>query len=386
MDIVVENITKNLGLPINSYPKYWFILNTLDEYVLLHYNEEEDIEDKNILALRGVIYDTLENKIVCKSYPYSPSIDTEDITPYLKEKLKFCYEGAVLRIWKSKGKMYISTHKKINCHKSRWGNSKFFPELLKDLWGISLEEIEKLLFDRGDACHVFILSHPSLLITSLKPAQGIIYMGCFIGESNYKPDGNVSYPKELNEEEAISLFKESEAIICFTKDDIFKLIPSEVRWRNKMIDNNPNRYNRYYQLLDEKEGDLIRKFDDKEKEKLNMKIENWRDLVAINFYLASPLHLREEISTYPSRYLEDKKYVIDYLTTNYNKLKISLEDRFYDKHGQLNNGGKVIKRIISTANPKWKGNINNSIKDLINKEYSKTLYSLIKVLREDKKN
>jgi hypothetical protein len=74
------------------------------------------------------------------------------------------YEGTIIRMFKPKGKTYLSTNRKLDCSKSRWGSNRNFFELLKDLW----PEMDSFEINEGSS-YSFVLCHPELLISSKVP-------------------------------------------------------------------------------------------------------------------------------------------------------------------------------------------------------------------------
>ncbi|CAH6418516.1 Hypothetical protein POVN_LOCUS233 [uncultured virus] len=194
-----EFITKALGLPALSESgdkprsKYWRIVDQDADVTLLHYepdalplimqdDEFTPAEKDALLALRGTIIDTVTGRVLCRSFGYTPTVtaDTLRSEGVMELKDQFgvpitidmakaifqpCYEGTILRFWKWKGKVYRSTHRRIDASKSHWGSSKPFPELFADLGG---PDGESLFGDEPNSnfVHVFLVSHPDLLMAT----------------------------------------------------------------------------------------------------------------------------------------------------------------------------------------------------------------------------
>jgi hypothetical protein len=92
-------------------------------------NESSD----NIKRLRGLVY--CGEKLLFKSFGYTQEfIDTDSfITPPLKTTLFFpSEEGTLLRVFFFEDKWYISTNRKLDATKSRWGGGKSFGEIFMD--------------------------------------------------------------------------------------------------------------------------------------------------------------------------------------------------------------------------------------------------------------
>ena len=129
--------------------KYPFrIVDTKEDFGLsmIHYDVDEigntDKEDKSRF-LRGTIVSE-EKGIIVPSFGYTPTIvcdkfpedeneiltDKDGKTHTLKDfglKSVFpMFDGTLLRVWKYKDNIYVSTHRKIDASNSRWGTSGKF--------------------------------------------------------------------------------------------------------------------------------------------------------------------------------------------------------------------------------------------------------------------
>jgi hypothetical protein len=106
--------------------------------------------DRDSLQIRGVIKlkvaspgvepktINLEDVVVCKSFGYTPEILATDaeglaalVAPVITPTSRFfkSIEGSIVRVWQIDGNWYMSTHRKINAFKSRWGHHMNFGEL-----------------------------------------------------------------------------------------------------------------------------------------------------------------------------------------------------------------------------------------------------------------
>ena len=106
--------------------------------------------DRDNLQIRGIIKlkvaspgvepktINLEDVVVCKSFGYTPEILATDaeglstlVAPVITPTSRFfkSIEGSIVRVWQIDGNWYMSTHRKINAFKSRWGHHMNFGEL-----------------------------------------------------------------------------------------------------------------------------------------------------------------------------------------------------------------------------------------------------------------
>jgi len=180
-------------LNINTKGK-WFIENTIGDLVLIHYGS--NATDPEELKHRGTVIDIKEKVVVAKSPGYTPVIVVENLARGINKyedtegrehevdvsKLSFRIgrEGVVIKVFKHEGKVYVSSHKKLDVSHSRLGQSDTFEEMYKRLGGPTTS-----LFDETKAyspfCHTFIVSHRDLLIGSrinmIKEEGYLYYLG-----------------------------------------------------------------------------------------------------------------------------------------------------------------------------------------------------------------
>ena len=139
MELIKEEISKILNIQNTNS---WNIIDSIpsEDLYLVHYNDRANMEIYG--GLRGVIVDIKEKKIVCRSNGNTISITCDNIVEdkdvikidnYILNKnnikIMIGFEGTMLRIFKHRGTVYFSTHRKINCVNSKWGNSISFSNL-----------------------------------------------------------------------------------------------------------------------------------------------------------------------------------------------------------------------------------------------------------------
>lgn len=235
---------------------------------LIHYNVDDVCQtNKNsqIQELRGTVVDINEKKIVCSSFGYVSTIvendasiidafvkgtaelvDTDGRTHSLKEKDESyqsfqvdndnhldifpLYEGTMIRVWKHNGTLMASTHKKIDCVNSHWGNSKKFRKLVEEYtMGYNLEEETP-----EGMTHYFILLDENLLVTSkisLGTRKGaLIYAG-----SRNSENGNSEASWELHKKLSLPSMKDFGAEENSTKTFFGPHSISSVEEMNKIL-------------------------------------------------------------------------------------------------------------------------------------------------------
>lgn len=174
---VKELISSILEIPNTES---WDIFDSIPDkdLYLVHYTDKADT---NIYGhIRGTVVD-IENKyIVCKSYAYAPIAVADELKivnkvltlqdqsglvhqfPKDTLQIKRGYEGTLVRVFKHRNIIYFSTHKKINCSKSKWGNSITFFDMYKQLVNADPNDF----FDKEErdspVVQLFILVHPDV--------------------------------------------------------------------------------------------------------------------------------------------------------------------------------------------------------------------------------
>lgn len=113
----------------------------LDNLVCYHFYECNNNSSEEHKQLRGVIKEKETNKIICKTFGFTPEIVENDdeniqrfIVPMVEAKATcfYSYEGSLLRMFHYDGKWYLSTHRKINAFKSKWGFGKSYGDLFAE--------------------------------------------------------------------------------------------------------------------------------------------------------------------------------------------------------------------------------------------------------------
>lgn len=146
------------------------LLFTFDEnerYSLIKYG---DVVEGNVGDVRGWVIDKKDNKIVCKSFPYTP-VYTFTGNPSMldRDEYQISLEGTVIRIWTgydSEGntKLFLSTHSRLQCDRSRWNSNKTFMQMFEE--AMDVLKFDKQRFMDGNI-HILMLSHQQNQLTNL---------------------------------------------------------------------------------------------------------------------------------------------------------------------------------------------------------------------------
>jgi hypothetical protein len=176
----------------------WEIVDSIpaENLYLVHYKQDANMSQFG--SIRGVVVDVAARVVVCRSFGYTPSITTEFLTPdqtntynLIDENgraitvdgsdvsFKLGFEGTIVRVFKHNGNVYHSSHRRLDISRSRWGSTRTFDEIYKDLDGPS----DDVLFDPetkySPYCHVFLMVAPDVLVaTKQKIGKGyMVYLG-----------------------------------------------------------------------------------------------------------------------------------------------------------------------------------------------------------------
>lgn len=90
--------------------------------------------DKFEQQIRGHVF--YGQDLILKSLPYGKSLKSgegeSEIGDIKKYKITQMREGSIIRVFNFENKWYISTHRKLDAFKSKWGNGESFGEIFKD--------------------------------------------------------------------------------------------------------------------------------------------------------------------------------------------------------------------------------------------------------------
>src|SRR3990167_10954837 len=76
-------------------------------------------------------------KLVCRSFPYSLPLKDEPLTEY--KKYLAC-EGSIIRIFYATNRWWVSSHKRLDAKKTRWGGPDFYTLFSESLNKIVCDE------------------------------------------------------------------------------------------------------------------------------------------------------------------------------------------------------------------------------------------------------
>ena len=265
----------------------WSIMDTYPEHdlVLVHYTYNGDMN--NFGHLKGVIVDTKEKKVVCQSFGYAHTVTSNHLKVIkgsangkVPDKFLFKddsgsridmkvadvkitkgYDGAIIRVFKHRGKVFTSTHKKIISDKSSWGNSLSFSDMYRELLGPT-EELFSPSEESSPFTYIFMMAHPCLQIASRMTSPKLFYLG-YNGEGTPSVFPATTPAEVLTVEEAEdflqngygphvettnSFLSHGEFVMLISDQRCVKVQSDAYRWRTEMRDSDPNIEHLVFQL------------------------------------------------------------------------------------------------------------------------------------------
>jgi len=192
---------------------------------------------------RGVIFDKTIR--VSQGYPYTPEYTPETHPNFDLSKARVfeSHEGTLLRVFYYH-KWFISTHRRLDAYKSKWGCKKSFGALFQDALG-GKKELDAFLdtLDKEKQYTFLLGSYGDNCIVSSQPKKPFVfYTGYFEKDSDVVHLDNstsIPSPKELTFEDIHSLHeyvyslnvRTLQGVIVYSHEDgIFKILhPDYVR-------------------------------------------------------------------------------------------------------------------------------------------------------------
>lgn len=177
-----------LNIPLNDN---WDIVDIDDSLLMIHYSDDADMAEYG--HIRGIVIDVKLKVIVADSYGYTPTAVTDALwsdkngnitlkdndgnTHQFKQSgamFRHGLEGVMIRVFKWQGKTYLSSHRRFDLSRSKWGDSLAFKQIYLDLGGPTTMFGESEQY--SPYVHFFLAEHTSLLhVTKNQVNNGFLY-------------------------------------------------------------------------------------------------------------------------------------------------------------------------------------------------------------------
>ena len=260
-----NEMLKLLGVPLDQSTFVRIFDECPNGLQLVHYISSTN---DSVNHLRGVVVATHEKpqRVVCKSFPYTPEYTSKDFKmddeTIAKSKAIEGYEGTILRVFYYEDHWYISTHKKINGKSSRW-SSPTFGELFNECLGLSRNEEPTFDTLNPNYCYVFLMSHPQNSLVCKNKNSILYHVITYDVQDNMNvvdhllDHPSILYPKILNLKTSQEVsnhvnsmsWEDYSGVILFLPDGkMCKVVNFDYYTKRQIRGNEPNLRIRYFQL------------------------------------------------------------------------------------------------------------------------------------------
>jgi hypothetical protein len=237
------------------------------------YSSCDNNEDDIIKQCRGIVFNG--DRIVLKAYSYTPEyttssdsissfINSDSYTNISDYKCFDSYEGTLIRVFNWNDKWYVTTHKKLNAFKSKWGSKDSFGKLFKDAISHEYEKHEtfyeklqqyddesfydKFLYSLNTSYqYMFLLrsTQENRIVCDYPTVNKLYHTGTFINNgSDHVFDIDIGIPRPTPIE-----FSDMESIIKYVDNADFRQIQGIIMFKgNKQWKIINNEYNELYDI------------------------------------------------------------------------------------------------------------------------------------------
>jgi hypothetical protein len=237
-----------------------------------------------IKECRGNVFH--EDKMIVKTLGFTPEfthLDVDQINEYLGEDLKnslifSAEEGAILRLFHHSDRWFLSTHKKLDAFKSKWGTASSFGELFLETLlqhNISDEKfrsrIDSTLHDSSEAVYskfletldktkvylFLIKNNMENRIVCTNQKSEILHIGCVSRDdfnTNFEENINIPYPRKYTFETIEDMcqavgemdpFQTQGLFVYVNENKHFKILNERYAYYQSLRGNDPSISRRY---------------------------------------------------------------------------------------------------------------------------------------------
>lgn len=244
-----------------------------------------ETENEIVKECRGNVFH--EDKMIIKTLGFTPEfthLESEQINHFLagddiKQSLIFsAEEGAILRLFYHFDRWFLTTHKKLDAFKSKWGAGNNFGEIFVDTlqqYNISDEKfrnrIDSALQDSGEAVYskfletldknliylFLVKNNMENRIVCTNQKSEILHIGCVSRDdfkTNFETDIGIPYPKKFTFETVedicqavseMSPFETQGVFIYVNENKHFKILNDKYAHYQSLRGNDPSVTRRY---------------------------------------------------------------------------------------------------------------------------------------------
>jgi hypothetical protein len=284
----------NLQIDSNGILNGVSVVDTLNGLSNYHYLECNNNSSSELKQYRGSLK-ALDGSIVCHSLGFTPEVDVSNeeemmsiVKPFLEGDVKafLSYESTLLRVYfhlsdEDVGGWYISTFRKIDAFKSKWGGSKSFGQLFEECLNIPSSEeqnvlsrkplqewCEKNLNRSTQYCYIIRTYNENRIVCQGYDKPSLFLIGTYerdvldIDMTKCDiPSLNIATVEDLQERMKEVDYSKSQGIILINeKGECVKVMKQEYVEAFKLRGNQPNILLRYIELQQQGDGERVERF------------------------------------------------------------------------------------------------------------------------------
>lgn len=256
------------------------IVDSLNDLSIYHYLDCDVNTDKETKKYRGVVMNN-EGKTICRSFGFTPEIDETEselmssvVEPFLSQenvRILEAYEGTLLRVYFYDNRWYISTCRKLDAFKSKWGSNKSFGEIFEDIVETPFEQFCKNVLDENKVyCYVIRTYNKNRIVCNGYEKPELFLVGTYdngdFDNFNFEKC-NVPSVQDITtmdglraRMEKIDPSKLQGVILMNEKGECVKVMKHEYVEAFKLRGNQPNIILRYIELQQEGDGKKVETF------------------------------------------------------------------------------------------------------------------------------
>lgn len=151
------------------------------------YNHCDENSETQLKYSRSVIYNSLKNKVVSVAFPYTLELTDVDNFKFNNNWVfTNSYEGSIVQVYYD-DEWKVSTMKKVDAYKSRWGGKDTFGELFDKALSTKFQNVEEFynLLDKELTYTFLIPSNHTSRFVCLPQSEELIYTGSFDKNGHY---------------------------------------------------------------------------------------------------------------------------------------------------------------------------------------------------------
>lgn len=220
-----------------------FTIKEKGNLYMLSFNDKNDLNDKMVREVNGIILEKDTNKLV--HYSFSKAYDgltKEDGDDYYsktldKFKVQILYEGTLIKLFHYNNEWHIATSRSIDAVYSYWGSENSFKELFLETCDEPNVSLQFDLLDKT-CCYSYLLQHPEIVLGYDVTIPHIIPINKFdpvtLEETSYMH----YYSSEMTIKDVISKLSYGTNFMIITDDnERIKLLSKEYKNVKNLLDN-----------------------------------------------------------------------------------------------------------------------------------------------------